>query len=248
MTGQIGQLQNDSDRAIDYFTAAMDELIGAKFILAERHIPDVLKVIAYFSRLYDLFKTALSGYNHRAEFQRATVAVRGKRGLKLPQNRLKTVAFGFCVLLEIDSEKISLREFTETYFYHSDPSWQFKNFADGLLVPLRDAVEYLYNNGCDSFLEEDAVDESVRGAALQVLHELRAKAAAGGGDVTPEKKQEILLLLDALTAALTPNRMELVPALLIGLKNTAASSLYLKDALAPLLSRLYKLLSAAGLL
>lgn len=244
----IKNMMNNSDEALDYFNAAVHEVAGANSLLAERRISDLLKTIAYFSKLYTIFETALKNFNYRAEYKRATVEGGGRQGLKLPTNHLKRAAFVFCLLLEFDTEKRDLKDFTDTYYYHSAPAYSYRLFLDAVIFPFRDSVNYLYVNGCDSLLEESAVDESVRTAAGRLLSEIEMRTAGLTSEIGPDKKQEITVLLSAVSDSLTPNRIDLLPALLLGLKNTVAGSLLLKDALSPAIAKLYKTLAAGGLL
>ena len=67
------------------FKAAADDLIGSKYILAEKRISELLKTIAENPGLISLFKTALSGYNYSVEFNKWQI--KAKSALFFPKIR-----------------------------------------------------------------------------------------------------------------------------------------------------------------
>ena len=107
---------NDTEEDVKAFVTACDSMCDAKFLLSERKISDLMRTIATYPRIYDIFRTALKGYNRQAEFLKSQTKVGGRSKLVPPQNQTKLIAYVFCLLLEIDSGKRVLRDFLDEYF------------------------------------------------------------------------------------------------------------------------------------
>lgn len=233
------ETQSDSDEAIRAFVAACNNMCDAKFILSERRISELLGTIAAYPRIYTIFKDALGGYNFRAEFHksRQKVGTRGK--LVPPQNQTRFIAYVFCILLEIDTGKRNLREFLDEYFFHTNPNEEFAFFCSALIVPFRDVTEYVYYNGAESYLEDEAVDLPLRDAVKSLLEEMNTLVSQSTA-ITNDKKQELYTIARAVETALTPNRIDLIKPLLLGYKNTAMLT-PTRDKLLPYVDALNKL-------
>ena len=118
MNNQVNFI-NDYDDGLDAFIAACDDLMSTKFLLAERKISALLATIAASERLYGLFKQALNGYNRQVEWKKSIVTVGGRSKLVLPQTQSRLLAYAFCLLMEIDTGKKSLRLLLDEYFVHT---------------------------------------------------------------------------------------------------------------------------------
>lgn len=230
---------NDTEEDVKAFVTACDSMCDAKFLLSERKISDLMRTIATYPRIYDIFRTALKGYNRQAEFLKSQTKVGGRSKLVPPQNQTKLIAYVFCLLLEIDSDKRVLRDFLDEYFYHTNPNEEFALFCSALIVPFRDVTEYVYYNGAESYLEDDAVDITLREAVKQLLQEMNSLVGESVV-ISMDTKQDLFLLARSIESALTPNRIDLVKPLLTGYKNTTMACL-IREKLTPYLDRLYRL-------
>lgn len=241
--------QNINNDAINAFDKVADALINTKFILAERRISDVLKTIASTPPIMEIVKTALKDYNHRIEFENAKYLHITRRYLRVPESKIKTIAFVFCVLLEIDTEKTTLREFIETYFYHSSQSLQLSNFINALVIPFKTAMDYVYTNGYNDTpaAAETPVQNSAVSIVRQTIHELKVKTLKLSS-VSGTLRSDLVTSLDSLSNALTPNRLELVPAIVNGIRYMVSSSLETKDVLNDKINHLIILLNDANLI
>lgn len=235
----------DYDNDIRVFVDACNNACNAKFLIAEKHVSNILRSIAESTKIYNIFEQALKGYNFDAELHAAKTTVGGRSKLVLPQNQSKLIAFVFCLLMQIDTDKLSLREFLDEYFYHTNPNEEFTRFATTLIVPFRDVTEYIYFNGVGGYTEDEAVDVDVREDVREILSQICSVTHESEADSSV--KNEIFALARAVEAALTPNRVDLITPLIIGLKNTlAAAPAY--ERTSHLIDKLYRVLSEGDII
>lgn len=214
----------NSDEPIKAFVAACNNMCDAKFLLSEKRISETLRTIAAYPKLCDIFRNALSGYNRQAEFVKSKTKVGGRSKLVPPQNQTKFIAYVFCILMEIDTGKRQLREFLDEYFYHTNPNEEFAFFCSALIVPFRDVTEFVFYNGADSYLEDEAVDMTLRDTVKMLLAEMNT-VVSQSVNASAETKQDLYMMARAIESSLTPNRIDLVKPLLTGYKNTVNSCL-----------------------
>ncbi len=236
----------DTDNEIIAFVAATDNAIGSSILLAEKRISEILKSIASSNALISQFRTALKGYDKDEEFRLSKVKVGGRGKLNLPQTQVKLMAYAFCLLMDIDSGKISLRELLDEYFYHVNHSEQYALFTQAILVPFRDVTEYVFYNGVDAYEEGEGVDATLRDSVKRILQEVNT-IVSENSTITVKTKQDLFALAKGIESALTPNRIDLVKPLLIGFKNTVVSY-PIRERLAPYIDKLYKILTTADVL
>ncbi|MBQ8881966.1 MAG: hypothetical protein IJY70_01050 [Clostridia bacterium] len=236
----------DSEVQIQTFMDACAKMLEGKTLLAEKNIADILRSIADGDKLYNQFKTALRGYDYEGEFRNSQTKVGGRSKLVVPQSQVKLMAYVFCLLMEFDSGKRSLREFLDEYFYHTNPTEQYALFLNALIVPFRDVTEYIFYNGVDAYGEDEIVDGALRDSVKRLLQELNTLVSESPL-ITVAVKQDLFALARAIESSLTPNRIDLIKPLLIGYKNTA-NSYPVRDKLAPYIEKLYRVLTTAEIL
>lgn len=198
------------------FKAAADELLTSKYILAEKRIADLLKCIASNAELLELFKTALSGYNYSVEFNRSRTSSKGKPKLVLPKNQARKIAYIFCLLMEFDTGKRSLKDFLDTYYYMPQPNASLALWTHDMITVFKDVTEYLYLNGIETLLDNEEIDYSLRrqvGEILENMNSLLMRASSVGADT----KRDLFVILSAIENSLTPNKADALKALIIGL-------------------------------
>lgn len=234
---------NDSDDDIVNFVSACNDAISGSVILAEKKFADILRSIASSERLIRQFKDALRGYDRVEEFKRAEDKVGGRGKLTPPQSQVKLMAFVFCLLMDIDSGKRSLREFLDAYFYHANHAEAYNLFTSALIAPFRDATEFIFYNGVDGDDGDDGVDITLRESVKRLLQEMNGIVNLSTS-ITAKTKQDLFALARGIESALTPNRIDLVKPLLIGYKNTVVSY-PIRDKLSPYIDKLYKILTTA---
>lgn len=200
------------------FKSAADELLSCKFILAEKRISELLKTIAANKELVELFKTALSGYNYAVEFNRSRVANKGKIRLELPKNQARKIAYVFCLLMEFDTGKRNLKDFLDTYYYMPQPNDSLSLWTHDMITVLKDVTEYLYLSGIETLLDNEDIDYSLRrqvGETLENINALIVRSASLGTDT----KQDLFIVLSAIENSLTPNKADVLKALIVGLEH-----------------------------
>ncbi len=228
------------------FKSAADELISSKYILAEKRISELLKTIADNSELFDLFKTALSGYNYSVEFNKSRTAKKGKPVLVLPSNQARKIAYVFCLLMEFDTGKRSLKDFLDEYYFHPQPNRSFTAFAQDMITVFKEVTEYLYINGIDTLLDNEEIDYSLRkqvGGVLENMNSLITQSPVIGIDT----KRDLFVILSAIENALTPNKASCLKALIIGLEHIIRET-ELFQKFSPFLIELKSMLLAADLM
>ena len=124
------------------FFASVNEMIGGRFILSDVKVAKVLKSIASSEVLYDMFAKCLVNFNYDAEFEKAKVTNRVNGGyFVMPDEESKIVALVFCMLLEIDNQKLNLQSFVTDNFFSADGyNISYSNFALNVLVPFKTSV------------------------------------------------------------------------------------------------------------
>lgn len=239
MDENIEKLMSDADRYIDEFKAACDSLVSSKYILADKKIAQILKVIACSRKLYGLFKDSLSGYNRAAEFKKSKSFFKGRQKLVPPKSQTKFIAYVFCLLLELDTKKRILGDFLDEFYFDINPNSEFSKFCAELIIPFKEAVEYVYINGTDYGLDDETVDHTLYDAVHQLIQEMNvilSESSAVDGGV----KQDLFLIGSAIENSLTPNKIDIVKALMVGYRNTVFAT-PLKERLTPYLDKMYKL-------
>ena len=244
MQNQVNFIERYDD-GINAFIASCNDMMSAKFLLAEKKISALLATIAEHERLYDLFKQALKGYNRQVEWKKSVVTVGGRNKLVLPQTQSRLIAYAFCLLMEIDTGKKSLRSVLDEFFYHTNPNEEFTLFCKTVIAPFRDVTEYAFINGLDSIEEEDCVDFSLRETVKDILQKLNS-AVNESVTVDVSIKQDLFAIARAIESSLTPNRVDLIKPLLIGYRNTV-SACALRETLTPLVDELKKVLVSADI-
>lgn len=134
-------LDNEKEKLKNFF-ASVNEMIGGRFILSDVKVAKVLKNIASSEVLYNLFAECLVNFNYDAELAQAKVSNRVNGGyFILPNDEEKIVALVFCMLLEIDNQKLNLQSFvTENFFSADGYNISYSNFALNVLVPFKNSV------------------------------------------------------------------------------------------------------------
>ncbi len=198
------------------FKAAADDLIGSKYILAEKRISELLKTIAENPGLISLFKTALSGYNYSVEFNKSRVANKGKIRLVLPKNQARKIAYVFCLLVEFDTKKRSLKQFLDEYYFMPQPNASLALWTKDMIATFKDVTEYLYLNGIETLLDDEDINYSLRrqvGEILENFNSLIVRSTELGADT----KRDLFVVLSAIENSLTPTKADALNALIIGL-------------------------------
>jgi len=114
------------------FMTACAELKNCKFIIAESKIALLLKAIADNRQLYSMFGAALYDFDYKTVFAEC---VKSGSGFVPPSDPKTAIALVFRILVDIDSGKMSLRNFLEAYFYSESVNESYARFGLEVIAP-----------------------------------------------------------------------------------------------------------------
>ncbi len=195
-----------SVQQLNRFFQACDKLMSEKYMVADARIQEVLRSIAESRALTDLFSAVTERFDYPSakktylRFPATNTAFHGKA--YLPEDRGETLAFVFCLLVDIDAGRIKLDEFLLRYFYE-DGSYtaSFAMFAERMLRPFRDIVKECFpdvakrqpvsEEGFPNTAEADAALNAFAACAIEERTRLKSVAlsvddAAAGDAILAE--------------------------------------------------------------
>ena len=222
----------ETESTILSFKQRCEDLLSAKFILADKKISNLLKLIAVDKVLYALTERCLKGFNYDLEFLKAKTAVPSsdRFTLRLPENKEKAAALVFCLLVELDSKTKDLQRFSEEYFFEDgDYVKSYEQFLSVVICPYQQMmIELLkeFNQPQESekpapyfsteFVNFD--DKSLKNLAKAC--EQLLTAIGGEKQLTAAERQEMTVVTEALMHSVLTRDKKLIRALFIGAKNT----------------------------
>ncbi len=220
---------------IKNFFDACNEMIQGRFILSDIKISKILKAIANSEVLYNLFAEVLSDFKFKEEFEKAKTTNKVNGGyFAVPQDDEKVIALVFCILLEVDNQKMNLQNFVNDYFYSPEGyNISYSNFSLSVLVPFKNAV--LNVLGCNEdgtpVEEEEEVEETIEEEEAEPNHRekilfanlrmslnellsviLRSK-------INEEEKEELKIIINAMFEAIEMESLKIINALVIPLEH-----------------------------
>ena len=221
---------------IKNFFDACNEMIQGRFILSDIKISKILKAIANSEVLYNLFAEVLSDFKFKEEFENAKTPNKVNGGyFAVPEQDEKIVALVFCILLEVDNQKMNLQNFVNDYFYSPEGyNISYSNFSLSVLVPFKNAVLNLL--GCNEDgtpikeeeeevePEEEEIEEEpdhkqkILFANLKMsLNELMSVIVKS--KISYEEKEELKIIINALFEAIEMESLIIINALVIPLEH-----------------------------
>lgn len=220
---------------IKNFFDACNEMIQGRFILSDIKISKILKAIANSEVLYNLFAEVLSDFKFKEEFEKVKTTNKVNGGyFAVPQDDEKVIALVFCILLEVDNQKMNLQNFVNDYFYSPEGyNISYSNFSLSVLVPFKNAV--LNVLGCNEdgtpVEEEEEVEETIEEEEAEPNHRekilfanlrmslnellsviLRSK-------INEEEKEELKIIINAMFEAIEMESLKIINALVIPLEH-----------------------------
>lgn len=217
---------------ISAFMSSCDDLINGKFIFAGNKIANILKSISDSPELYEVIAECLKDYNYEKEFGRAKVKLPTKKGtFKMPEENTAIIPMVFCMLVEIQENKIDFKQFLADYFESDDDEVsQFENFATTVIVPFKNAIAYLFDiEGQNKFKEkEDKPEEPKKVQAPKVSDKQEEYFtdiknicddildSMNFVKVKPELADDLNYMIEALKTAVESKQIKHVNAYVIG--------------------------------
>lgn len=221
---------------IKNFFDACNEMIQGRFILSDIKISKILKAIANSEVLYNLFAEVLSDFKFKEEFENAKTPNKVNGGyFAVPEQDEKIVALVFCILLEVDNQKMNLQNFVNDYFYSPEGyNISYSNFSLSVLVPFKNAVLNLLGcneDGTPIEEEEEEVEpeeeeteeepnhkQKILFANLRMsLNELLSVIVKS--KISYEEKEELKIIINALFEAIEMESLIIINALVIPLEH-----------------------------
>lgn len=221
---------------IKNFFDACNEMIQGRFILSDIKISKILKAIANSEVLYNLFAEVLSDFKFKEEFENAKTPNKVNGGyFAVPEEDEKIVALVFCILLEVDNQKMNLQNFVNDYFYSPEGyNISYSNFSLSVLVPFKNAVLNLLGcneDGTPIKEEEEEVEpeeeeteeepnhkQKILFANLKMsLNELLSVIIKS--KISYEEKEELKIIINALFEAIEMESLIIINALVIPLEH-----------------------------
>ncbi len=221
---------------IKNFFDACNEMIQGRFILSDIKISKILKAIANSEVLYNLFAEVLSDFKFKEEFENAKTPNKVNGGyFAVPEEDEKIVALVFCILLEVDNQKMNLQNFVNDYFYSPEGyNISYSNFSLSVLVPFKNAVLNLLGcneDGTPIEEEEEEVEpeeeeteeepnhkQKILFANLKMsLNELLSVIVKS--KISYEEKEELKIIINALFEAIEMESLIIINALVIPLEH-----------------------------
>ena len=225
----------DKKALITQLNERCEDIASTKFILADKKISNLLKLIALDGTLYALVESSLKNFNFELEFLKARTPAPGQAErftLQLPQEPQRAVAFGFCLLMELDSKARDLQKFLDEYFYSdADYSVSFTKFVSAVIKPFSSALTELIKGAKPKDSPEIKLSPSyfmaetvnIDEKSLKTLAETCAQiltAIAAEKQLSAEERKEMTAVAEALMHSVLTKDKKLLRALYIGAKHT----------------------------
>lgn len=220
------------------FSYSVNQLIESSLIMVDKHIAQLLKVVANEPVLTKVLRETLQTTSYVTEFSRAKVVLTRPDGkteskLKLPNDRNKLFSFVVCLLLEIDGGKRQLIEFLKDFYYDADSNVSFLNFVNSVLRPFKTAGESIlksidpesFDEGATTKAENYFYGENIyigteqMNTMLSAIQEIR-EIVENAGNLQYVDKVECLTMCDTLVNALHLKNPKIITFCWIGFKNT----------------------------
>ena len=212
----------------------VDELISGKFILFDLKAQQLMQIIASSEILYALFAKSLMDYDFWQDLRLGEEYKKIQGFFRVPSEE-NLLAFVFCLILEINNNKINLRTFIDKNFFSPDGyNYSYLNFSRAILAPFRillmaelgveenndedDNGEQMEMEIIDREIENNNSEDKILFANLLfALNELHAKVSNDKKIKKDVKDEEYIVVLGLIEAVKLEN-LKILNALIIPLE------------------------------
>ncbi len=227
------------EKTIENFKKASANIVGAKYILADKKISELLKIIASSKMLYELFRHVTENFDY-ATFKDVCFArsVNGKGVFTMPAKDEDSLALIFLLFVEIDDKKTDLIKLLKDYFpSEGGKQASYALFVTKVVIPFELLVEkYAYmlinedsaekkDEGGMRINKTEQPSSSINSAVLNVnlkeaiLYLSRERnLLAANPKLTDEEESELVYIIDELISSLKENRERDIALSFIALK------------------------------
>ena len=242
----------EKQNLINFFDACND-MIEGRFILSDTKVANILRSVVASETLYKLYSDCMVGFKfaRMLEFCKASNPNNGGY-FRIPDEDKDIVAFVTCLLLEVDKRNINLQTFVTDNFYSIDGyNISYNNFALLILVAYKTAVKNLLgiDDKAEPVVREDYVQDQIKFEDNKEVKPndntkiLFANLILTIGELQNDinedpkikyiDKEELLIVLKALSRAVHLEELIVINALLVPLeykldKNKKHKNLYEK--------------------
>lgn len=123
---------------IQPFIDSCDAMARSKFILVDKRIGDILKSIATTKPVYNAIAEAMINFNWSTTWKVATNKV---GDLVVPEETNKLIAFVFCLLKNIDSNKVNINDVLIKYCSNDeDRRSSYVVFCEKTIIPFKQQI------------------------------------------------------------------------------------------------------------
>lgn len=173
--------------SLENFKEKINELVNCKYILAERKISDLLKVITDSKMLYELFEYVTDGFDYYT-FKSVCFPDDGN-GVKMPVKESDLLALVFLLLMEIDMNKESLDGLCLKYFGSNETGQaRYAAFVLKVIIPFGLATERAADRLINAQNEELSTKKEVEQKARENTTETVSEVQKTDVKKVPEKK------------------------------------------------------------
>jgi len=200
MDTTIYDLMNSSEKRLNEFKTACDNLLSSQYILADIKITALLESIAVSKTIYELFDEILVDFDYKGAANDFRL-----NGFKLPEEPKTIACLVFCMLLDMDKKIIDLNDFLPMLF-KGDINAAYEIFLDKIISPFKTAISYLLSMKQNrSYQEQAIVNEANKEERKEYNFEKKLNVFLarihGDNALDAAEKGEILALGNALLIA-----------------------------------------------
>jgi len=241
----------EKQNLLDFFIAC-NEMIEGRFILSDTKVANILTCVVKSELLYKLYSDCMVGFKFSRMLEFCKASNPNNAGyFQMPQEDTDVVAFVTCFLLEVDKRNINLQSFVTDNFYSADGyNISYNNFALTLLVAYKTSVKNLLSiddNGQPVSREEGLENEQLT-FQENISEEAKANdntkilfanlilsivelqnAINDDAKIKYNEKEELLIVLKALSRAVHLEELIIINALLVPLEHSLNKNKKLKN-------------------
>lgn len=233
---------------LDFYNAC-DEMIEGRFILSDTKVANILKCVVKSETLYNLYSNCMKDFKFKYVLERSLASNPANGGyFVMSDDEKEIVAFVTCLLLEVDKKNINLQTFvTENFFSADGYNISYSNFALTVLIAYKTAVKNLIGvdeNGnvsveqdysasqvtIDETIESVETDKNTKLLLANLMMNISELTNAINEDnkIKYNEKEELLIVLKALTRAVKIEELLIINALLVPLEHSISKNRKLK--------------------
>lgn len=213
-----------SQQLIDRFEEKCIALRDGKFIMSKDRIASILRLLASNEDMIELIKACNKHFNYNAELRQCKGgSIKGKQ-FKLPTQAEKVVALVTGLLYDFDRKPNEFNLFLSENFVGENPTEQFKQFYDAIIIPYKDNMITLLKQDASrpSFGDDEEkpllISDSIKEQLFPLIDALTTSILSAS--IPETKYQECVTVLEGFYYAIETADERLVRAMWLGAKNT----------------------------